>query len=111
MHLRRISTSSGPPNRGGTCDRRFDILRDTSHHCSLCDDVIVEVEVGLNRALWNALLTSFGSSELQIRLKNRSWITFMKPWRGAKGLYCTRCGALTVAPSIAAHRKELGLDP
>ena len=79
--------------------------------CPLCDDLLVEVEAGLNRTWWNTILTSFGSSELQIRIKNRSWMAYMMPSRSAKGLYCTKCGALTIAPSIPAHRKELGLTP
>ncbi len=79
--------------------------------CPLCGDLLVEVEAGLNRVFWNVLLTCFGSSELQIRLKGRSWMAFMRPSRAARGLYCTSCGALTLAPSIPAHRKELGLDP
>jgi hypothetical protein len=86
-------------------------MSDSSHKCPLCDDVLVEVEAGLNRATWNVLLTSFGSSELQIRLKNKGWMPFMTPSRSARGLYCTKCGALMIAPSIPAHRKELGLDP
>ena len=83
----------------------------TTHSCPLCKDVLVEVEAALNRSTWNVLLTSFGSSELQIRLKNKGWMAFMTPSRSAKGLYCTTCGALTIAPSISAHRKELGLEP
>lgn len=79
--------------------------------CPLCDDMLVEVEAALNRATWNVLLTSFGSSELQIRLEKKAWMPFMTPNRSARGLYCTKCGALTIAPSIPAHRRELGLDP
>lgn len=79
--------------------------------CPLCDDLLVEVEAALNRALWNALMTSFGSSELQIRMEKGSWMAFMRPSRSARGLYCTKCGSLTVAPSIPEHRKKLGLEP
>lgn len=86
-------------------------MKPTPAKCPLCDDLLVEVEAGLNRALTNVLLTSFGSSELQIRLEDRPWMAFMTPDRNTRGLYCTRCGSLTIAPSIPAHRRELGLDP
>jgi hypothetical protein len=77
----------------------------------LCGDLLVEVEAALNRTWSNALFTSFGSSQLQIRMKKQHWMAFMNPSRSAAGLYCTKCGSLTIAPSISAHRKELGLDP
>lgn len=86
-------------------------MKEIAAKCPLCGDLLVEVEAALNRAFWNVLLTSFGSSELQIRLENKPWMTFMTPSRNTKGLYCTKCGALTIAPSIPAHRKELGLEP
>lgn len=76
----------------------------------MCGDVLIEVEAALNRTWSNALLTSFGSSQLQIRMKKKRWMAFMNPSRSAAGLYCTQCGALTIAPSIPAHRWELGLD-
>jgi phage FluMu protein Com len=79
--------------------------------CSFCGDLLVEVEAALNRDWLNVLFTSFGSSELQIRTKSGSWMPFMKPSRSAQGLYCTKCGALTIAPSISGHRKALGLEP
>lgn len=78
--------------------------------CPLCDEPLEEVEAGLNRSWTNVLLTSFGSSELQIRTGGGRWWPFMRPNRNARGLYCAGCGALTLAPSIPAHRKELGLD-
>jgi hypothetical protein len=53
----------------------------------------------------------FGSSQLQIRMKSKRWMPFMNPNRSASGLYCTKCGTLTIAPSIPAHRRELKLDP
>ena len=83
----------------------------TQFYCSVCNDLLVEVETALNRTWSNALITGFGSSELQIRLAKKSWMAFMEPDRGAKGLYCTKCGSLTIAPSIPSHRKKLGLDP
>jgi hypothetical protein len=86
-------------------------MKNSPARCLICDDLMVEVEAALNRALWNALMTSFGSSELQIRLKGGAWMAYMRPNRSASGLYCTKCGVLTIAPSIPAHRKELGLEP
>ena len=79
--------------------------------CPVCDDILVPVEAALNRTWSNALLTSFGSSQLQIRMKDKSWMPFMNPSRAARGLYCTKCGSLTLAPSILSHRSELGLPP
>jgi hypothetical protein len=73
----------------------------------LCGDLLIEVEAALNRS-WG---TSFGGSELQIRMKDMRWMPFMTPSRSAGGLYCSQCGALTIAPSIPEHRKDLGLDP
>ena len=86
-------------------------MTEATNRCALCGDLLIEVEAALNRAWWNVLLTSFGSSELQIRIKNKRWMPFMTPSRSAKGFFCTKCGALTIAPSIPAHRKELGLEP
>ena len=100
----------------------------TTHHCPLCGDLLIEVEAALNRTWSNVILTGWGSSQLQIRLSpkrseqtpdndpedkwdhDKQWMPFMDPDRSAAGLYCTKCGALTIAPSIPAHRKELGLD-
>lgn len=81
-----------------------------SCRCPLCDDLLIEVEAALNRTWANFLLTGFGRSQLQIRLPQKPWMPFMRPDRGAQGLYCVKCGSLTIAPSIPAHRKELGLD-
>jgi len=78
--------------------------------CPICSDLLVPVEGALNRTWSNAILTSFGSSQLQIRMANRSWMPFMNPGRSAQGLYCTKCGSLTLAPTIKKHRNELGLD-
>ncbi len=80
------------------------------HHCPLCGNLLIAVESALNRTWGNALLTAFGSSQLQIRMKNKRWMPFMSPSRSAAGLYCSKCGSLTIAPSIPAHRRELGLD-
>jgi hypothetical protein len=85
-------------------------MPNTQFYCPVCKDLLVEVETALNRTWLNALITGFGSSVLQIRLTNKSWMAFMDPERSAKGLYCTKCGSLTIAPSIPNHRKELGLD-
>ena len=72
---------------------------------------MVASEAALNRSTANAFLCGFGSSELQIRPKDsRRWMTVMTPSRNAEALYCTSCGALTLAPSEAAHRRALGLD-
>ncbi|MES2593902.1 MAG: hypothetical protein V4662_01120 [Verrucomicrobiota bacterium] len=80
-------------------------------HCPICQELLVEVEAGLNREIANAILTGFGSSELQIRLPDGGWKTYMTPERDANGLLCTSCGSLTLAPTIAGHRKSLGLNP
>lgn len=79
--------------------------------CPICGDLLIEVEAGLNRPWNNVVLTSFGSSVLEIRRGDGHWMPFMFPGRSAKGLYCTKCGALTVAPSIDEHREKLGLEP
>jgi len=87
-------------------------MNPVAHYCPLCGDLLVEVEASVNRTLTNMILTGFGSSELQIRLKNDGdWMPYMRPERSAEGLLCTKCGALTVAPTIPSHREELGLDP
>lgn len=80
-------------------------------HCPVCGDLLVEVEAALNRTWGNVLATGYGSSQLQIRLEGGDWMPFMIPDRSAKGLYCTSCGSLTVAPSIEEHRTALGLEP
>lgn len=80
-------------------------------NCTVCDGLLVEVECALNRSWSNMLLTAFGSSELQIRLKGSRWMPFMNPGRNAQGLYCANCGSLTMAPSIPSQRRELGLNP
>lgn len=58
-----------------------------------------KVEAGLNRSWGNVILTSYGSSQLQIRQESGPWHTYMTPSRSAEGLYCTDCGALTIAPT------------
>lgn len=78
--------------------------------CPICGDILVGVEAALNRTWFNSMLTGFGSSQLQIRVKGKGWMEFMNPSRSAAGFYCTKCGSLTIAPSIPAQRKELGLD-
>lgn len=85
-------------------------MSQNTRHCPLCGDALVEVETALNRTWGNSLLTGFGSSQLQMRMKKKRWTPFMNPNRSAAGLYCTKCGALTIAPSIPNHRRELGLD-
>ncbi len=79
--------------------------------CPICDDLLIEVEAALNRTWGNVLATSFGSSVLEIRSREGEWMPFMFPGRSAKALYCTKCGSLTVAPSIKEHREKLGLEP
>lgn len=79
-------------------------------YCPICGDLTVQVVAELNRKWWNALLTAFGSSCLEVKTPEGGWLTFMKPSRGTSGLYCTKCGALTLAPSIGRHREQLGLD-
>lgn len=81
-----------------------------SHKCLVCGSLLVEVEAALNRTFANALLSPLGSSQLQIRRSKSSWMPFMNPARSAEGLYCPKCGSLTLAPSIPNHRKDLGLD-
>lgn len=79
--------------------------------CPICLETLIEVEAGLNRDLANVILTGFGSSELQIRLPGKSWVTYMNPDRDAKGLLCASCGALTLAPSMPDVREAVGLRP
>lgn len=86
-------------------------MSDIPLQCPVCSDLLIEVEAALNRTWSNVLVTSFGSSQLQIRLEDKDWMPFMDPGRSAKGLYCTKCGSLTIAPSIEGHRRELGLEP
>ncbi|MCW1921086.1 hypothetical protein OKA05_00885 [Luteolibacter arcticus] len=78
-----------------------------THNCAICGDLLIAVEAALNQTWFS---TGFGSSQLQIRMKGKGWMQFMKPGRSAAGFYCTKCGALTIAPSIRSHRKELGLE-
>lgn len=85
-------------------------MSETPTQCPVCGDLLVEVEAALNRTWGNVLATSFGSSQLQIRLEGRDWMPFMMADRSAKGLYCTKCGSLTIAPSIEEHRAALGLE-
>lgn len=82
-------------------------VKKSPSYCALCGDLLVEVEAALNRSSG----TITGNSSLEIRLAGKSWVPFMNEDRSAQGLYCTRCGALTIAPSLSRHRKELGLDP
>ena len=79
-------------------------------HCPNCNDLLVPVEASLNRSILNAVFFGFGSSQLQIRLEKGRWKRFMTPSQNAEGLYCTSCGALTLAPSLPEHRNELGLS-
>ena len=67
--------------------------------CPICGGALKKVEAALNRTWSNALLTSWGSSQLQIRGERGPWHTFMKPSRTAEGWFCADCGALTVAPT------------
>ncbi len=71
---------------------------------------MVPAEAALNRGLMNALMCGFGSSVLQIRPKKGRWLTFMNPSRSAQASYCTSCGSLLMAPTLAKHRRELGID-
>lgn len=86
-------------------------MSETLVKCPVCGDFLVGVEAALNRTWGNVLATSFGSSQLQIRLEGKDWMPFMIADRSAKGLYCTKCGSLTIAPSIEEHRTALGLEP
>lgn len=79
--------------------------------CPICGDLLLEVEAALNRTWNNVILTSFGSSVLEIRRQDGDWMPFMFPGRSAKAFYCTQCGSLTMAPSIEEHREKLGLKP
>lgn len=73
---------------------------DTNGKCTICGGTLKKVEAALNRTWGNVFLTSWGSSQLQIRLPKGPWHSFMKPSRNAEGLFCERCGALTLAPTI-----------
>lgn len=79
--------------------------------CSNCGESMVPAEAVLQRGLLNALAFGFGSSRLDIRPQSgRRWSTFMTPARASEAAYCTRCGALFIAPSLKHHRKDLGLE-
>lgn len=80
-------------------------------NCPICGDLLIEVEAGINRTWGFELTTAFARSVLEIRMKDGDWMPFMFPDRSAKALYCTKCGSLTVAPSIEEHREKLGLEP
>lgn len=92
-----------------TAVRVFSFVMKAEHRaCPICGDLLVEVEAALNRTWASSILTSF---HLQIRLKGKRWMSFMSPSRNAAGLYCTKCGSLLLAPTLPAHRRELGLEP
>lgn len=80
-------------------------------HCPICQELLVEVEAALNRGFADVLIHRSGSSELQIRLPDGEWKTFMTPDRNAHSLFCVSCGSLTLAPTVPEHRQSLGLDP
>lgn len=97
------------------------------HHCPFCGDELVEVEVSVNgKSNWPVtyldpgLLIRPARDPSQLVPSNdpeeewsrdKQWVSILELKRIAAGLYCNRCGALTIAPSIPAHRKELGLEP
>lgn len=76
-------------------------MTDQNPQCPICSGAMKKVEAGLNRSWGNVILTSYGSSQLQIRQESGPWHTFMKPSRTAQGLYGEDCGALTVAPTVS----------
>ncbi|QIF01342.1 hypothetical protein [Roseimicrobium sp. ORNL1] len=86
-------------------------MSEEARHCSICGDLLVEVEAALNRTWGNVIATGFGSSVLEIRNGKADWMPFMTPDRSARGLYCTKCGSLTIAPTLGEHRRALGLEP
>lgn len=86
-------------------------MKTDRHQCPICGETLCEAEAALNRTWSNVVFTGFGSSQLQIRPPKGEWKPFMKPGISTKALYCPDCGALTLAPSLPAHRRELGLEP
>jgi hypothetical protein len=86
-------------------------MSDTAFTCPCCGDLMVPAEAALNRSVGNLLLFGFGSSRLEVRPRaGGRWMPFMISSRSAEASFCSTCGALLVAPSLPAQRRELGLE-